>query len=452
MSLFRHIKYRYNVSIPSGIMVAGLALYAFFVLNACDTTERVEPFQGEVFIKLMGSDGSEDGKDLLQLPDGGFVLVGATTSASILPEGDATDTIGGKDIYVVRTDEIGNVMWERRYGGAGDDVGSSVILSEDELSIYVCGEITQGEGTTFRDVWVGNISLDEGEGNSEQLINEQFYGDLSKDEYGTSILDIEDGGFLITSTWLTVDTSSFFMVETDENLKELDKKSDYVYSIKGVHNFSATSFERVTNSSFDERFVCFGTLDAYIYTGDQSEQKEQFQSFLYEPSNDKGVKLEIYGTGEFDERCTDACQTTDGGFVLAGYREDGIYTREKVVKVDADRIEMWSHDYTNIFNRSIGESCGIIQTQDGGYLVSSRIELGDPVKDEISLLKLDPSGELEWRQVFGSNDNDIATRVIQLEDGSYVLVGTIGFEINGESESKMGLIKVNSNGGLVPLN
>lgn len=124
-----------------------------------------------------------------------------------------------------------------------------------------------------------------------------------------------------------------------------------------------------------------------------------------------------------------------------------------VVKIDANRNEIWKEVYTNVFNKSIGESCGIIQTQDGGYLVSSKIELDDTEgNDEISLLKLNAIGGLEWRQTFGSDDNDVGARVIQLEDGSYVVVGTIGFAINPASETKMCLIKVNANGELVPIN
>lgn len=409
------------------MMVAGLVLCAFFIINACDTKDSVEPYQGQVFIKLIGGSGSEEGKDLLQLDDGGFVMVGSSTSGSK----------GGKDVYVVKADVQGNVMWEYSIDKGGDDIGSSVILGDDG-SLYVCGE-AQDTSTTLklRDVYVLKISED------GVFETDAMFGDSLRDEVGTSILDIENGGFLITSTWITEDkdTSKFFMVETDDNLVALANKQDYV-GTQGIDNISTTSFEVINSNPMVSSFVCFGSIKEF------NTKKYHFQSFMYGPSN----SLIRYGSGRYDEKCTNAYPTTDGGFILAGFRDDGGIRSEMVVKIDANRNEIWKNVYDNTNNKSIGESCGIIQTQDGGYLLTSTIELEDPVNDEISLLKLNAIGELEWRQIFGSNDNDVGARVIQLEDGSYVVVGTIGFEINPDSETKMCLIKVNANGELVPLN
>lgn len=424
------------------MMMAGSVLCALFIINACDTKDSVEPYQGQVFIKLFGGNGSEEGKDLLQLDDGGFIMVGYSTSKSI-PEikVDPLNTDINKDVYIVRTDNLGNVMWERRSGKSGDDVGSSVILGSDG-DLYVCGENEyMKKDTTFtgiNDVYVLKISLGDG-----SYIADYSYGDTSREERGTSILDIENGGFLITSTWITEDkdTSTFFMVETDDNLVALANKEDYI-GTKGIDNLSTTSFE-VINSNDSSTFVCFGSVKEF------NTKKYHFQSFIYQ----QYYGLIRYGSGQYDEWCTGAYQTADGGFILAGYRDDGVYKKEMVVKIDANRNEIWKEVYTNVFNKSIGESCGIIQTQDGGYLVSSKIELDDTEgNDEISLLKLNAIGGLEWRQTFGSDDNDVGARVIQLEDGSYVVVGTIGFAINPASETKMCLIKVNANGELVPIN
>ena len=88
---------------------------------------------------------------------------------------------------------------------------------------------------------------------------------------------------------------------------------------------------------------------------------------------------------------------------------------------------------------------------DGGYILSSTIELDDQKKDEISLLKLNDSMGVVWRKTYGSDEDDEASSVVQLEDGSFVLVGTIGFEINQNSDSKMCLFKINPDGELVPL-
>jgi len=66
-------------------------------------------------------------------------------------------------------------------------------------------------------------------------------------------------------------------------------------------------------------------------------------------------------------------------------------------------------------------------------------------------LKVDFNGEEEWRKTFGSSENDTGAKAVQLANGSYVVVGTMGFEINPNSQSKMCLIKVNKDGELVPM-
>lgn len=431
MSFFNYLKYSFIARPQPGTLWIALVFGLLITISACDSTSSVTPYQGQTFIKLYGGNGSEEGKDLVLLPDGGFVMVGSSTSESA----------GGKDVYVLRADDIGNVVWEKKFGSGGDDIGNSVILGQDN-SLYICGELTDTSTfNLFRDVYVLNISVDNG-----SLIGEEHtYGDSLRDEFGRSILDITgSNGFLITATWAAVDTSSFFMVETDGNLNAIPTRSNYVYGTKGTHNYSTKSFERTVGSTFDPPFICFGSvLDDNIST-------TIYQSFEYRPTNDVGIDPERYGSDANNEFCTDVFATTDGGYILTGDTDLGSYSKEMVVKIGPDRHEVWKNVYSNVGEGNI-KGGGIIQTQDGGYMVSATIELADPENDEISLLKLNPLGEEEWRNTYGSNDDDVGSKLVQLEDGSYVVVGTIGFDINPDSRSKMCLMKVTSEGSLVPI-
>ncbi|MCK5703122.1 MAG: hypothetical protein KAI29_18295 [Cyclobacteriaceae bacterium] len=159
----------------------GMSMSIIWAVVSCDTAESVTPYQGQNFIKLYGGNGTEEGKDLLQLADGGFILVGSSTSG----------TNGGKDVYVVRTDNLGNVVWESSYGGSGDDEANSVILGKNG-SIYVCGEITQDSSffLGLRNVIVLNLNLSDG-----SLIEApNQFGDPVRDELGTDIIELNNGG------------------------------------------------------------------------------------------------------------------------------------------------------------------------------------------------------------------------------------------------------------------
>jgi hypothetical protein len=425
--------------------IIGLAL----LYVSCDTLDDVKPAQGKTFIKLFGGSGTEVGKDIALMPDGGFVLVGSTTSNSI----------GGRDVYVVRTDNIGNMIWEYHAGGVGDDIGNSVIL-DDGGNILVCGERTQdvGPNPSFRDTYVIRLSVE------GSLLSEHTYGDSLRDEYGTDIFDIPDAGFLITSTWLTNDTSTYFIAETDNQLIVLDKRSRYINPSAGGNNYSARAFNRTDPIVSEPPYIATGSGQDIIGSGGSALKVFKFQASYFNTIQDDTPPV-LYGADNANSFCTDIEVTADGGYILCGYTDDGTLVREMIVKVNKGRFleEAWNYDFINEFNRNLKvpnpeieadnviSTPGICQTNDGGFIVISTLELDDPLNDEISLLKLNFQGEEEWRKTFGSNDDDMGAEVIQLEDGSYLVVGTVGFEINPDSGSKMCLIKLNPNGDLVPL-
>jgi hypothetical protein len=418
---------KHDFHLPLTLMIIGLTMFLF----SCDSVD-VTPEQENIFIKLYGGNGNEEGKDLALLPDGGYVVVGSSTSNSL----------GGKDVYVVRTDKTGNMVWEVRLGGPGDDIGNAVILGSDG-HIYVCGERTQDNAlnTGLRDTYVLKLSVD------GVLLTEQTYGNPLRDEYGTDIFDIPNAGFLITSTWNSTN-STYYVVETDNNLVVLDKRERYLSPSEGVHNLSTRSYERTDLSPFEPQFAAFGSAQELL--GDNN-RVFKFQASYFNTIQDDSPPV-LYGFNESNSFCTDVKITTDGGYIMSGYNVSGTTVREMVVKVNRGRFleEEWKQVYSNQFNRNI-KNTGIFQTNDGGFIVISTIELDDPLNDEISLLRLNPEGEELWRKTFGGGADDTGTNIIQLEDGSFVLSGTIGFQINPNSQSKMCLIKVSPEGELVPM-
>jgi len=73
--------------------------------------------------------GSEDdrGHDLVQLPDGGFAVVGYSKSS----DGDASVNKGQHDNWVFRTDASGTLLWEKSFGFLGHDHAYNIITTSD---------------------------------------------------------------------------------------------------------------------------------------------------------------------------------------------------------------------------------------------------------------------------------------------------------------------------------
>ena len=73
------------------------------------------------FTLTLGGKHRDRGINLLQTRDGGYALIGYTSSLGA----------GQEDVYLVRTDSRGEVLWSKTYGGADEDNGWAILETED---------------------------------------------------------------------------------------------------------------------------------------------------------------------------------------------------------------------------------------------------------------------------------------------------------------------------------
>jgi hypothetical protein len=144
------------------------------------------------------------------------------------------------------------------------------------------------------------------------------------------------------------------------------------------------------------------------------------------------------GESNGDEYGSSAIQSTDGGYVIAGYT----YSQGE----GQSDFYIEKRNGINEFKRVIGGSkddkaASISQTSDGGYIVvGSTYSYGNGQSD-IMLVKLDEEGNEDWRQTYGGVSDDFATAVMQTPDGGFVISGyKLGFMYDAL------LIKTNSVG------
>ena len=80
--------------------------------------------QGELmWQQAYGGTGNDELRMALALPDGGFIAVGHTESAPL--------SKGGRDAWLVRTDGLGRLLWQRAYGGSGNDAARAIVALPD---------------------------------------------------------------------------------------------------------------------------------------------------------------------------------------------------------------------------------------------------------------------------------------------------------------------------------
>ncbi len=138
-------------------------------------------------------------------------------------------------------------------------------------------------------------------------------------------------------------------------------------------------------------------------------------------------------------------QTTDGGYIVAGYtRSFGAgYSDFLLLKLDGSGNIQWAKTFGGSY---YDEAYSVQQTTDGGYIVAGETHSFGAGSFDILLLKLDGSGNVQWAKTFGGDTIDLAYSVQQTTDGGYIVAGgTYSFGAGGYD---LFILKTDANGNI----
>lgn len=145
---------------------------------------------------------NDDCRSLIQTPDKGFALVGTTNPSIYVSQGD---------LYLVKTDSVGNKMWSQLYGGDGHDEGASIILLANG-GFVLAGSIGF-QGKDVGEKHIIDYYLVRTDPDGTELWSQTFGGrGFNKCE---SVIQTSDGGFaLIGNTSNGTGPNDFLMIKT----------------------------------------------------------------------------------------------------------------------------------------------------------------------------------------------------------------------------------------------
>jgi len=137
------------------------------------------------------------------------------------------------------------------------------------------------------------------------------------------------------------------------------------------------------------------------------------------------------------------CETTDGGFIIAGftYSLGQGYADAYVLKVDAQGVREWEKTFGG---SNWDYAYDVIQTQDGGFVLAGYTASFGAGSKDVYAIKLGATGELQWEKTFGGAAIDVGKSVCELTDRSLLITGyTASY---GAGEEDVYAIKLNSDG------
>ncbi len=151
-----------------------------------------------------------------------------------------------------------------------------------------------------------------------------------------------------------------------------------------------------------------------------------------------------YGGTDYD-KANSIQQTSDGGYIVAGKTSSFGAGRSDawVLKLDASGNVQWAKTYGGA-NWDYASS--IQQTSDGGYIVAGKTSSFDAIGDDVWVLKLDASGNVQWQKRYGGTNFDWVTSIQQTRDGGYIVAGvTLSF---GAGDDDFWVLKLDANGNV----
>jgi hypothetical protein len=138
----------------------------------------------------------DDGNSVQQTSDGGYIIAG-TTAPSI-------DKVTTNDVYLIKTDGSGNLVWEKTFEGTWRDVGNSVQQTSDGGYI-IAGETRK----TFYSPSRADLIKTDANGN---LVWRKAFGEGDAGSCGKSVLQTSDGGYIIAGETGTVRETDIYLV------------------------------------------------------------------------------------------------------------------------------------------------------------------------------------------------------------------------------------------------
>ena len=156
-------------------------------------------------------------------------------------------------------------------------------------------------------------------------------------------------------------------------------------------------------------------------------------------------RARTYGGGGRDELWSVEADA-DGGFVMAGFTESyGSGGRDAwLVKTDASGREIWSRTYGGPGDEWL---TSVRQTSDHGYILAGYVESFGAGGSDAWLIRTDASGDSLWTRTYGGEEPDAAAAALQTQDGGYVMVGYTGS--CGVVDSDAWMVKTDAAGGEV---
>jgi hypothetical protein len=371
-----------------------IAVFAL-IFASCET--EISEFQTQNFVKYFGGGSSANGFDVQEISDG-YILTGFDYTTELK-----------KQIFVVRTNTAGNVVWQRRYGTVLNEEGKVIKAFGD--SYYIVGTTTNENGTI----------------NSFMLKLNENGDSIGYQVFGT------DSHSLIINDFIVDETSVCIAGETFQNSPT---QSDY-YIAKYLLNGDEVWVGPLTNFSGNQSFkkLFLNNEGRYTATGVNSGViNSTFTHIsLSEINNSQGVTIRFKNLDATSNQLFEDALFVDNEIIIA-------YNQQVQGVNDGRLVKVLHSDFNPVWHLQSGLPFtvkALTHSSNGVFTLCGELS------NNIYLSQIDDSGNIT---LSGQDINEIKTLpglvegVLSTSDDGFILVGTTAPDYG----TMMQLVKTNA--------
>lgn len=357
---------------------------------------KKDPYIPEVilpeFQKTYGGSKADVPCAILQTADNNYLILGYSESY-----GNGFD-----DFYLIKTDQNGNLLWEKWYGGANRDAPSGMFATSDG------GYILYGHSKSFAfgkgfEVFLVKTDAD---GNMQW---QKTFGDNMNDCANAVVPLPGNSGYMLAGGTGGV----ILTCNRDIYYAQISNTGDSLWS--GIYGDWAENDEAVglaDDGSGNYLLLCntfgYGTANGGIVLMGLNTSGDSLWSKFIDGSGWDEAKI--------------MKRATDGGLIIAGMT-NGAYGYETgdmyAVKLSVNNLISWEKNFGGE-GYDVGED--VIQTSDGGFLFAGHSKSFSNEKSDIYLVKTDYFGTVQWNKLIGGEYEEQAFAVMETSD-AYVIAG-----------------------------
>lgn len=371
----------------------------FFLIALLSSFLTIAQEKSTGFNHTYGGGGRDIAYSICDTQDGGMMVLGLSTSYGT-----------GKDMYLLKLDKNGKIMWSQTYGGQKVDSGIRIKQTTDGNYIIIGN--TTSFGAKRRDLFL--LKIDQ---NGEQIWAHAYGGELN--EFGIDVAETADGGFILAG-----ETNSFDVKDHDVYVVKVDSLGDEEWS------------ETIGGDSIEFASSIIPVKDGYIIGGETNSIGQGGYDALLFKLDLEGELIwsKVYG-GPQDDHLNQLITDDSGDLIFLGSTTSFGFGGRDVLFV-----------HTNGYGdprmvQTLGgigdeEPQEIRRLVDNGYAI---VGFSNSFNDQLTgydayIIRMNDRYKMKWSKTFGGNLNDLGLGLLYHHDEFVVVGETVSFTSRGDKD------------------